>query len=116
MRAGKVWGTTEEVEKNTSMEFHRLEFKSGYVCSEHLHETKWNGFFVESGEMIVRVWQNDRPDEPDETRLLAGDYMKVPPSTWHQFEGVISGIAFEVYWSEFNGDDIIRRTTGCAVS
>jgi len=31
---------------------------------------------------------------------------------WCQFEGVEDGVAFELYWAEFNHDDIKRRTIG----
>ena len=30
----------------------------------------------------------------------------------HQFEGLEDGVAFELYWAEFNHDDIVRRTQG----
>lgn len=116
MKSGKVWGTTELIEHNPSFEFHRIEFKANYCCSEHYHRTKWNGFFVESGIMMVKTWQND-PDETqallcDQTVLKPGDYYKVEPGKWHQFVGVEDGVAFELYWAEFNGNDIVRRTVG----
>ena len=53
---------------------------AGYKCSEHAHEFKWNGFFVESGKMIVRVWQDDQ-GLVDETILEAGDFTQVKPGT-----------------------------------
>lgn len=109
--AGKIWGTTTQIESNGSFEFHRIEFKANYECSQHKHKTKWNGFFVESGQMIVKVWQGES-QSPDITILNPGDYMSVPPGQWHQFMGVRDGVAFEVYWSEFDSEDIIRRTTG----
>jgi len=117
MKSGKIWGTTELIEHNSSLEFHRIEFKANHCCSEHYHKTKWNGFFVESGQMLIKTWQ----DEPngmrdnmlcDQTLLRAGDYFKVEPGKWHQFIGVDDGIAFELYWSEFDGNDIVRRTQG----
>ena len=46
MKAGKVWGTTELVEANGVLEFHRIEMEAGGVCSKHLHEYKWNGSIV----------------------------------------------------------------------
>ena len=52
IKAGKVWGGTELIHANGVLEFHRIEFNGGYKCSEHAHEFKWNGFFVESGKMI----------------------------------------------------------------
>ena len=32
MKAGKVWGTTELVEANGVLEFHRIEMEAGGVC------------------------------------------------------------------------------------
>ena len=111
MKAGKIWGTTELVEANCALEFHRIEMKKGGICSKHLHEYKWNGFFVESGIMKVSVWQKDY-DLIDETILNAGDFTQVKPGKIHQFEGIEDGVAFELYWAEFNHDDINRRTSG----
>ena len=111
MKAGKIWGTTELVEANCALEFHRIEMKKGGICSKHLHECKWNGFFVESGIMKVSVWQKDY-DLIDETILKPGDYTKVKPGLYHQFECIESGVAFELYWATFNHDDIIRETVG----
>jgi len=48
MKAGKIWGQTELIHANGVLEFHRIEYKKGYQCSEHMHKFKWNGFFVES--------------------------------------------------------------------
>ena len=111
MKAGKIWGQTELIHANGVLEFHRIEYKAGYKCSEHEHEFKWNGFYVESGKMIVRVWQTDY-DLVDETLLLPGDFTQVKPGCIHQFEGVEDGVAFELYWAEFNHNDIKRRSVG----
>ena len=111
MKAGKICGQTELIHANGVLEFHRIEYKAGYKCSEHEHEFKWNGFFVESGKMLIRVWQNDY-DLVDETILLPGDFTQVKPGCIHQFEGIESGVAFELYWAEFNHNDIKRRTVG----
>ena len=116
LKAGKIWGQTELIHANGVLEFHRIEFKKGYKCSEHEHRYKWNGFFVESGKMIVRVWQDaDQEGLVDETILGPGEFTQVKPGKIHQFEGVEDGVAFELYWAEFNHDDIVRRTIGTAV-
>tara|TARA_B100000586_G_scaffold231793_1_gene180941 strand:- start:35 stop:592 length:558 start_codon:yes stop_codon:yes gene_type:complete len=115
MKAGKIWGQTELIHANGVLEFHRIEYKAGYKCSEHEHEFKWNGFYVESGKMIVRVWQNDY-DLVDETILLPGDFTQVKPGCVHQFEGLETGVAFELYWAEFNHNDIKRRSVGRSLS
>ena len=111
MIAGKVWGTTELVERNGVLEFHRIVTKAGGVCSKHLHEYKWNGFFVESGSLLIRVWQKDY-DLCDETVLRAGDYTKVKPGLLHQFECLEDAVAYELYWAEFPETDILRDTVG----
>lgn len=120
MKSGKIWGQTELIEHTPSFEFHRIEFKANHCCSEHYHQTKWNGFFVESGTLLVKTWQEEPTDHRpnmlcDQTVLRAGDYYKVAPGKWHQFVGVDDGVAFELYWSEFNADDIVRRTQGHAL-
>jgi mannose-6-phosphate isomerase-like protein (cupin superfamily) len=116
MKAGKIWGNTELVHANGVLEFHRIEYRAGYKCSEHYHKHKWNGFFVESGKMIVRVWQTaDQEGLVDETVLGPGDFTQVKPGLIHQFEGLEDGVAFELYWAEFNHNDIERRTVGTEV-
>lgn len=111
MKAGKVWGTTELIEANGALEFHRIEMQEGGVCSKHLHRYKWNGFYIESGKMLVRTWQREY-DLVDETVLYAGDYHKVKPGLYHQFECLQAGVAYELYWAEFNHNDIQRETVG----
>jgi mannose-6-phosphate isomerase-like protein (cupin superfamily) len=111
MKSGKVWGVTELLEANGVLEFHRITASAGGVCSKHKHKYKWNGFFVESGEMIIRVWKNNY-DLVDETLLRAGEYTKVAPGEYHQFEAVTDCVAFELYWAEFDHDDIERETVG----
>ncbi len=65
--------------------------------------------------MIIRVWQEDQ-GLVDETILKAGDFTMVKPGKYHQFEGKESGVAFELYWAEFNHDDITRKTSGKKVN
>ena len=111
MKAGKIWGQTELIHANGVLEFHRIEFKKDVSCSKHKHKFKWNGFFVESGKMIVRVWKNDY-DLVDETLLNSGDFMSVAPGEYHQFEAIEDCIAFELYYAHFDHDDIQRETVG----
>lgn len=118
MKSGKIWGITELVHANSSFEFHRIQAKSGGTCSKHKHKHKWNGFFVESGKLIVRIWKETDSQKAgisthiDETVLSSGDFLMVKPTEYHQFEAVEDTIAFELYWAEFNHDDIIREDHG----
>ena len=111
MIAGKVWGKTKEIFKNANLEFHSIHFKGGYQCSEHRHQSKSNGFYVVTGKMKVKVWQNEY-EHCDETILEPGDFTIVKPGLFHQFVGLEDGIAFELYWADLLHDDIERLTTG----
>ena len=111
MKEGKVWGATENIFSNSSFEFHRISFKKDSECSKHKHQYKWNGFFVEQGTLLIRVWKNSY-DLVDQTVLKAGDFTKVKPGEYHQFKGLDDGVAFELYWAEFNHDDIERESIG----
>jgi mannose-6-phosphate isomerase-like protein (cupin superfamily) len=115
MKAGKIWGQTELIHANGVLEFHRIEFKKDVACSKHQHKHKWNGFFVESGKMLVKVWQKDY-DLVDETILNAGDFTRVKPGVYHQFIGKKDGVAFELYWAEFDHNDIKRESVGQRVN
>ena len=84
MKSGKIWGNTELIHANGVLEFHRIEFKAGYKCSEHEHCYKWNGFFVESGKMIVRVWQDG---EQQGLRRGKGAQRKVAGEDEHRARG-----------------------------
>ncbi len=112
--SGKIWGQTKLIHANGVLEFHRIEYKKDISCSKHRHKYKWNGFYVESGKMIVRVWKNDY-DLVDETILGPGDFTQVKPNEYHQFIGLEDGVAFELYWAEFDHGDIERETVGSKV-
>lgn len=115
MKSGKVWGLTELIHANEVVEFHRIEINKGGVCSKHYHKHKWNGFFVESGELLIRTWKNDY-DLVDETVLTAGDWHIAKPGEFHQFEAIEQTVAFELYWPMLLYDetpvDIVRETVG----
>ena len=107
---GKLWGSTVALESNPFMSFHRAENKRGFPCSKHLHRNKWNGFYVESGVLLVRVY-NDNGIE-DVTTLGAGDYTSVAPGVKHRFESVENTVLFEIYWPAEHAEDIVRDDEG----
>ena len=110
-RSGKIWGSTELILANNSLEFHKIDFIKGGVCSKHKHEFKWNGFYCVYGQLKIRVWQKAY-DLIDETILKAGDFTAVKPGLYHSFEGLVDGVAFGLYWAEFNHNDIERESVG----
>ena len=68
-------------------------------------------FYVVSGKMKIRVWQKDY-DLIDETILEPGDFTAVKPGLYHTFEGLEDGVAFELYWANFQHNDIQRESVG----
>ena len=110
-KAGKAWGQTQLLESNGSIELHRIIFNKDKKCSFHVHNTKFNGFYIIDGHLEISVKKNDY-DLTDVTYLGPGDYMKVAPGEYHQFRGLTDGVALEIYWSEFNPNDIVRATSG----
>jgi len=109
-RTGKIWGTTEALEANPFVSFHRAEVNAGFRCSRHRHERKWNGFFVESGFLLIRVYQPSGIE--DVTELRAGDYTSVAPGVEHRFESVENSVLFELYWPDALSEDIVRADEG----
>ena len=108
---GKVWGKTKDIFKNANFELHRIEAKKGGFCSKHQHKHKYNAFYIEKGKLKITVYETDY-DLVDETILGPGDFMRVKPGVYHQFVGLEDGVAFELYWAEFDHNDIKRESVG----
>lgn len=110
MKSGKVWGMTEDIISNAYLEVHRIEVKPHMCCSWHVHYTKVNGFYVESGAITIVMESGDLLDE---TALLRGDYMEVPSGRCHRFEtGKQPCVVYEIYYPDFRHDDITREDVG----
>jgi len=102
----KAWGVTELLESNCSLELHRLIITNGGTCSKHKHGHKWNGFLVEQGSLLIRTWNNSGICEKI---LKPGQYFKIPPGEPHQFEALTDTVAYEIYWVQFDPNDIVRE-------
>lgn len=112
MIAGKVWGRTDLLLREPSIEVHRLRVKPNANCSQHLHRYKYNAFLVISGKLFIDVWQADY-ELVDTTELGPGDFMTVPPNLEHQFRTTQRGaLAIEIYYLPSLSADIVRKTVG----
>jgi mannose-6-phosphate isomerase-like protein (cupin superfamily) len=110
-KQGKVWGETWTILQTPMVEFHRISVKRGYRCSTHKHAHKWNGFFVESGELEIHVRKKDY-DLTDVTHLKVGQFCAVKPGEYHWFQCAEDCVAFEIYWLNPITEDIQRENAG----
>lgn len=109
--SGKVWGVTSKIVGNSNFQLHRIGIEAGGYCSKHLHKHRHNGFFVESGELLIKVWKPY--GLTDLTTLVFGDYTSVPPNQYHMFRAIKDTVCYEIYYSENVSDsDISRETIG----
>lgn len=104
-KSAKVWGITSEIFSNDSSSIHRIEIVKHQFCSKHLHEHKYNMFFVENGKILVHKWENNTKNT---IVLNAKDSTIIQPNIYHQFEALEDSIVYEIYYIKLNNDDIIR--------
>jgi len=110
MKENKIWGETEELWSYATGEVHRISAIAGGYSSIHKHESKYNYFYVESGELIIERWKNK--NIIDKTTLKKGESTVVPPGEFHRFTAKTKTDAIEIYWVELNKKDITRRNQG----
>lgn len=112
MKAGKIWGTTEQLLVTPLIELHRIHINPEMVCSMHKHQYKWNLFYVIEGKLAIDVEKNNY-DLTDTTILEAGEWTSVPPNEYHRFRSLdVPVVALEVYYLEPLATDIVRKNVG----
>ena len=110
---GKIWGSTSMLFEKNNVEIDRIEVKKGGYCSKHMHEHKFNMFFVEKGKLKVVIYREDASSIIEDVTVLdAGCMTYVEPDLYHYFEGLEDTVAYEIYWVELNQNDIIRESVG----
>lgn len=110
MKENKIWGDTALIWTGNNTELHRIKANKGGYCSKHCHKSKWNLFYVESGELAIEVWNDN--GVIDKTVLHAGETTAVAPGVYHRFTAVQDTEALEVYWVHLKSDDIVREDVG----
>jgi len=111
---GKIWGTTKLLFKHCDVEIHRIEVQKNAYCSKHLHNHKYNLFFVENGKLKITIFRTDAGKIIEDcTELAIGQSTIVEPGLYHQFLAIDNTIAFEIYWQSTDiGEDIVRESLG----
>lgn len=111
MKQGKSWGDTTAVIINPFCEMHFININPWSRCSKHKHNFKTNLFFVTLGELIIKTYKDG--EVVDETLLQEGEWTKVPPGEFHEFQTRSQHCqAIELYYPEGIKDDIIRLDQG----
>ena len=111
MISGKAWGDTQNIFSKNNVEIHRIRVDAGGYCSKHLHEKKFNLFFLESGLLEVHIWKNDY-NLCDVTVLGPGQMTVVEPGEYHLFKALKDSVVYEIYWVELEAGDIVRKSVG----
>jgi mannose-6-phosphate isomerase-like protein (cupin superfamily) len=112
MKAGKVWGTTDDLLMTPSIEVHKINIEPNTHCSMHKHQFKYNMFYVISGKLEIHVRKNDY-DLVDITELKSGEWTTVSPNEYHMFQSKDVDVeALEIYYLGPIFKDIIRETVG----
>jgi mannose-6-phosphate isomerase-like protein (cupin superfamily) len=111
MLYGKIWGSTQCIFNKNNVSIYRIAINKNAKCSKHYHLHKFNTFFIESGVLKISIYQKDYP-LVDETILKSGDSTTVKPGLFHIFEALEDTIAYEIYYTELNEDDIFRENCG----
>lgn len=103
VRVEKPWGHEIIWAHTDSYVAKILHIKAGHALSVQYHETKDETVYLLSGEIIYRVWENDRPKD---VGLKAGQSYRITPHTIHQMEAVTDCDVLEA--STPHLDDVIR--------
>ncbi len=111
-KQGKVWGETSMLFAKNNVEVHRIVGKAGGKSSVHRHTSKWSMFYVERGCVQIHIEKNDYP-LTDVTYLGPGDSTVIKPNEYHWFEiATEDAVAYEIYWTELDPNDIERKDCG----
>lgn len=110
---GKIWGNTQEIFQLNNISINRIEINQGASCSKHYHEHKYNMFYIESGTLKIDVWQKDY-DLIDSTIISNGESSIVKPKLFHRFIALEDTIAYEIYYTLLEDNDITREDCGSA--
>lgn len=109
----KSWGVTQAIFLGAAFEVHRIVVKQGGYCSRHYHSRKCNKFFVESGALQIEIYR-DEIDLPAifVKTLRAEESYTVVAGLVHRFVALENTVAYEIYWTDSIGEDIIRLSEG----
>jgi mannose-6-phosphate isomerase-like protein (cupin superfamily) len=102
----KVWGQRWVLRRDSTHENSYLQLLGRTRCSWHVHQTKWNLFFLICGAVnILKDGETIHLREPGDTALVA-------PGEFHEFQVLEDSKIIEEMFVEYNPDDIARVKVG----
>ena len=112
----KIWGQSDRLHIDDFIQLERLTIAKGGYSSIHMHRYKWNCFVVQSGTLVIKVFDHAirlmRTQE-----LTAQNHYWVPPLRRHQFLAQTDVVAYELYWGQpLRAEDILRYTSNGMVA
>jgi quercetin dioxygenase-like cupin family protein len=105
-RTVKTWGEKWNIFQNDLCEVSYLCLNKNQRCSWHTHKTKFNLFFVVSGELCVKL-------ENDIAVVEKYQFFTTRPGEWHEFqthENLTKII--EIMFVKYDAEDIERLKLG----
>jgi mannose-6-phosphate isomerase len=82
-----------------------LHIKAGEALSVQYHNVKDETVYLLSGQLIYRIWEDDKPRNVD---LQVGQAFRITPGTIHQMEAITDCDVLEVSTPQV--DDVVRLT------
>lgn len=109
----KPWGRTRQIFRDETHEVWHASIWEGGYSSRHFHERKNNEFYVVSGTLVVKLFDDPHDALPREVITLGpGQRCVVEDNVWHLFESVTAVELIETYFSHLKGEDITRHDQG----
>ena len=105
-RTVKTWGEKWNIFKNDLCEVSFLKLHPWQRCSWHRHQTKYNLFFVISGELTIKL-------ENDIATACKNEFFTTRPLEWHEFQTHDKATRIiEVMFVQYDAEDIERQVIG----
>jgi len=109
-REHKVWGERWLIRQDSTHAVSYLKIKTGFRCSWHKHNTKYNLFVVLKGKIGVVTEEIDGIKR--ESILYQGHCFSVRPEEWHEFRAYEDSEVIEEMYVSYCEQDIIRQSQG----
>ena len=104
----KDWGNDRILYHNQNIQINEIQINYHGESSKHYHNDKNNIFYVISGKLLIKIWNNDIVTE---YVLSSKDTIEIPSKTYHKFHALEDTVALEIYYlnKALDINDIVRN-------